>query len=140
LLKSKNMFKKALLLGITAGILSGIAAVIFAGVYKETMFTDFSPVVPTINLMGACMFGCVLASLGYLGVIKISPKYGNIIFNFLFTFLTFASIIGPIAYKFPPELDVPGIDMITSYFIPFAITLHFFPALVWFTVKPIFIK
>ena len=68
------MFKKALLLGITAGILSGIASVIFAGVYKETMFTDFSPVVPTINLMGACMFGCVLASLGYLGVIKISPN------------------------------------------------------------------
>jgi hypothetical protein len=26
------------------------------------------------------------------------------------------------------------------YFIPFTITLHFFPAIVWFAIKPIFIK
>ena len=47
------MLKKSLLLGVTSGVLSGIASVIFAGVYKETMFTDFSPVVSTMNLMGA---------------------------------------------------------------------------------------
>jgi hypothetical protein len=30
--------------------------------------------------------------------------------------------------------------MITTYFIPFAMTLHFFPALIWFALKPLFIK
>ena len=134
------MFKKSLFLGITSGIGSGIASIIFAGVYKETMFTDFSPVVSNMNLLGACMFGCVLASIGYYSAKKIIPKYGEIIFNLLFVILTFASIISPIAYKFPPELDFEGIDMVTSYFIPFAMTLHFFPALIWFALKPIFLK
>ncbi len=134
------MLKKSLLLGVTSGVLSGIASVIFAGVYKETMFTDFSPVVSTMNLMGACIFGCVLASVGYFGIMKFMPKNGNVVFNLIFTFLTFASILSPIAYKFPPALDVPGIDEITMLFIPFAMTLHFFPALIWFTVKPIFFK
>ncbi len=134
------MFKKSLFLGITSGILSGVACVIFAGVYKETMFTDFSPVITSVNLIGACVFGCVLASLGYFLLTKFFPKFGEIVFNLLFTFISFASILSPIAYKFPPELDVEGIDMITSYFIPFAMTLHFFPALIWFTLKPIFIK
>ncbi len=134
------MFKKSLFLGITSGILSGVACMIFAGVYKETMFTDFSPVITSVNLIGACVFGCVLASLGYFLLTKFFPKFGEIVFNLLFTFISFASILSPIAYKFPPELDVEGIDMITSYFIPFAMTLHFFPALIWFTLKPIFIK
>ena len=134
------MFKKSLFLGITSGILSGVACMIFAGVYKETMFTDISPVITSVNLIGACVFGCVLASLGYFLLTKFFPKFGEIVFNLLFTFISFASILSPIAYKFPPELDVEGIDMITSYFIPFAMTLHFFPALIWFTLKPIFIK
>ncbi len=134
------MFKKSLFLGISAGFLSGLASIVFSIVYKETMFTDFSPVISNMNLIGACMFGCILASIGYFGVKKIIPKYGDIIFNLLFTILTFASILSPIAYKFPPELDFEGIDMVTSYFIPFAMTLHFFPALIWFALKPVFFK
>lgn len=134
------MFKKSLILGIVAGILSGVACIVFSLVYKETMMTDFSPVIKSSSLISACIFGCVLASIGYWGLTKVLPKSGEIIFNLLFTLLSFISILGPIAYTFPPELDVEGIDMITSYFIPFAMTLHFFPALVWFTLKPLFIK
>lgn len=134
------MFKNYLFLGITAGILSGLASIVFSTVYKETMFTDFSPVVSNINLLSACLFGCILASLGSFGLNKLMPKFGDVIFNLLFTILTFASIIVPIVFKFPPELDFEGIDMVTSYFIPFAMTLHFFPALIWFTLKPFFIQ
>ena len=134
------MFKKSLFLGVAAGLLSGLACIIFAGVYKESMQTDFSPVIGSVNYIGACLFGCILASLGYFGITKLVPRFGEIIFNLLFIILTFASILSPIAYKFPPDLDVEGIDMITSYFIPFAMTLHFFPALIWFSLKPIFIK
>jgi len=64
------MFKKSLFLGITAGFLSGVACIIFSIVYKETMFTDFSPVVSNFNLIGASLFGCILASIGYFGVKK----------------------------------------------------------------------
>ena len=134
------MFKRVLFLGITAGILSGLASHIFMMVYKEVMIVDFSPVLKAYQLYAACVFGCVLASMGYFAAVKVVPRFGEIIFNLLFMILSFASIISPIMHIFPPELDVKGIDEITSYFIPFAITLHFFPAIAWFALKPIFVK
>ena len=134
------MLKRVLFLGITSGLLSGLACHVLMFVYKETMFVDFSPVLKVYQLYAACVFGCVLASMGYLAAVKVVPRFGEIIFNLLFVILSFASIISPIMFKFPPELDVKGIDEITSYFIPFAVTLHFFPAIAWFAVKPIFIK
>jgi hypothetical protein len=133
------MLKRALFLGITAGLLSGLASHIFMMVYKEVMFVDFSPVMKVYQLYAACIFGCVLASMGYIAAVKVVRRFGEIIFNVLFVMLTFASIISPIMHTFPPELDVKGIDEITMYFIPFAVTLHFFPALVWFAIKPLFI-
>ncbi len=134
------MFKKHLLHGVTAGLLSGLASLIFMRVYKEIAFVDFAPVMPVYKIFGACVFGSVLASAGFFSAKKMLSKYGEVIFNLLFTIFSFASIIGPIMFTFPPELDVKGIDEITMYFQPFAITLHFFPALIWYTVKPIFIK
>lgn len=136
------MFKKSLFIGVTAGILSGVASIVFENVYKK-MDVDFTPVVKYYNLIGACVFGCIIASIGYWAITKVIPKYGDIIFNFLFTLISFATIIIPLKYMsfiFPPELDIEGIDNMTSYFQPFAMTLHFFPALIWFAVKPIFIK
>jgi hypothetical protein len=134
------MFKNHLLHGLSAGILSGVACLVFMKVYKEIAFVDFSLVISIFNIFGACIFGCVLASIGYFSAKKLIPKYGEIVFNLLFTILSFASIIGPIMFTFPPELDIEGIDEITSYFQPFAMTLHFFPALIWYTVKPLFVK
>jgi hypothetical protein len=134
------MFKNHLLHGLTAGILSGVACLVFMKVYREIAFVDFSLVISIFNIFGACIFGSVLASSGYYAVKKVTPKYGEIVFNLLFTLVSFASIIGPIMFTFPPELDIEGIDEITSYFQPFAMTLHFFPALIWYTVKPLFVK
>lgn len=130
------MFKKSLFVGVTAGLLSGIASIVFTGVYKEITFVDFSPVLNATNLIGACMFGCVLASIGFWALTKVSTKYGEILFNLFFILLTFVSILGPIGYKFPLDFN----EEITMYFPFLAITLHFFPALIWFAVKPIFIK
>jgi hypothetical protein len=135
------MFTRSLLLGITAGLLSGIACMVFAMVYKETQFVDFSVLIGPVNYIGACVFGCVLASIGFWASVKVMPKYGEIVFNFLFTILTFASILGPIGYTWPPEAATNDeVSMAIDYFSVFAITLHFFPAIVWYTLKPVFIK
>lgn len=130
------MFKNSIFLGLASGLSAGTAAIIFAGVYKEAMYVDFSEVLTSANLIGACVFGTTIASLGYLLIKKVLPKKGDLVFNILFTLLTFASIVGPIAHTFPPEMD----DMIQSYFPSFAITLHFFPMLFWLVLKPFFIK
>lgn len=130
------MFKRSLFLGVTAGLLSGLACIIFAKVYAETMYQDFSSLAGPMNYIGACLFGCVLAAIGYWTAVRVMPKYGEIVFSLLFTILTFVSILGPIGYTWPQEADM---DLIT-YFPMFAMTLHFFPALIFFTLKPIFIK
>ena len=59
---------------------------------------------------------------------------GEIIFNLSFSILSFASIIIPIAAKLP--LDVQNPELFPGLTVP----MHFFPALGWYTLKPIFIK
>ncbi len=133
------MFKRHLFHGLVAGLLSGIACSVYMLVYKEVVFVDFSPVIQYYQFFGASIFGCVLASIGYFYALKIIKNKGEVVFNFLFTLFSFVSILGPIMFSFPPELDVEGIDEITMYFQPFMMTLHFFPVLIWYTIKPIFI-
>lgn len=130
------MFIRTLLLGLTAGVLSGVACMIFAWVYETKLYLDFSTLISPMNYFGACIFGCVLASIGYWALSRVIPKLGGIIFNFLFSLLTFASILGPIAYVWPLDADQ---DLIT-YFPMYAMTMHFFPAIVWYTLKPLFVK
>ena len=54
--------------------------------------------------------------------------------NFVFAILTFASILGPFATKLPLDVEMPEL------FPGLTVPMHFFPALAWFTLKPLFIK
>jgi len=128
------MFKKSLFLGISSGVLAGIASIIFEQIYLKAFYLDFSPIAGPVSLMSACIFGCVLAAIGYWAFTSWLKNKGEILFNLLFTILSFASILGPIATTLPLDLDAD----LTLMFPGFAITMHFFPALAWFTLKPIF--
>ena len=134
-----TLFARSILLGLTAGVLSAVACLIFEKVYAETAFTDFSLLISKGAYFGACIFGCVVASIGYWTLKRFVPAFGTIIFNLLFTILTFASILGPIMYTWPVDLPEEQAGLI-EYFPMYAMTLHFFPAIVWYTLKPIFIK
>lgn len=128
------MFKNSLVLGVISGLLSGLACVIYAKVYFTANEIDFSSIASNLVLFSSCIFGCVLASIGFYFSTKLMKKKGEILFNFLFTILSFASILGPIAATLPLDFEFP--ELFPGYAIP----MHFFPALAWFTVKPIFIK
>jgi len=126
-----ELFKKSIVIGIISGVLSGVACLIFTKVYQEALYLDFSKIVTTGNLFGASIFACTLASIGFWGLKTLLPKFGEIIFNFLFSILSFASIIGPIGFKLPLDFEFP--EMFPGYAIP----MHFFPALIWFTLRPL---
>jgi len=130
------MFKKALFLGVTAGLLSGLACFIYAQVYywANAHMVDFSSVASTTKLVSTCVLVCVLAAVGFWLLDKLWKNTGRIIFNFLFTIISFATIIGPFAVTLPLELEFP------EMFPGFAVPMHFFPALVWMTIQPLFIK
>ena len=130
------MFKKHLLHGLIAGLLSGIACYVFYTVLKDEFMYDFSKIISAMNLFGACMFGTILASMGYFLSLKLAPKYGEIIFNLVFALLVFASLISPMMFKLPLDFD----EYLTMIFPTYAMTMHFFPVVIWYAIRPLFIR
>jgi len=128
------MFKKALLLGIVSGLLAGIAGLIYAHLYYSINEADFSKVAPTIRIIASSLAGGVLAAIGFTILNKWLKRNGEIVFNLLFSIISFASLLMPIAYKLPTSLETP--ELFPGMVIP----MHFFPALAWFTLKPLFIR
>ena len=128
------MFKKSLALGIVSGLLAGIAGVIYAHLYYTINEADFSRVASTINILAASLFGGVLAAIGYTLLDKWLNTRGEIVFNLVFTLISFISLLGPIAVRLPRNIDTP--ELFPGMVIP----MHFFPALAWFTLKPLFVR
>lgn len=128
------MFKRALLLGLVSGILAGVASMIYTKVYFGTNEADFSKVASTVSVLASSTLGGVLAGLGYWLLYKLLKGRGEIIFNFVFTILSFASILMPLAVRLPLDVEFPEL------FPGLAVPMHFFPALAWYTLKPLFIQ
>lgn len=128
------MFKKLLLLGLVSGVLAAVAALIYQKIYVNSLGADFSAIVKPVNILITCTLAGLLASTGYGLLTKWLPRAGEIIFNFVLVILTFASILGPFATKLPLEIEMPEL------FPGLTVPMHFFPALAWFTLKPLFIK
>lgn len=128
------MFKKALLLGIVSGLLAGVAGIVYAKLYFSVNEADFSKVAGTVHIVASSLFGGVLAAIGYTVLDKVLKGRGEIVFNLIFTILSFASLLLPIGHRFNPPIDTP--ELFPGMVIP----MHFFPALGWYTLKPIFIR
>jgi hypothetical protein len=128
------MFKRALLLGIVSGLLAGIAGLVYARVYYTANEADFSKVASAVRIISSSLFGGILAAIGYTILVRALKTRGEIVFNLLFTIFSFASLLLPIAYKLPLTIETP--ELFPGMVIP----MHFFPALGWYTLKPIFIK
>ena len=128
------MFKKALILGIVSGLLAGTAGLIYAHLYYSINEADFGKVASSIRIVAGCLAGGVLAAAGFWSLNKWLKDKGEIVFNLLFSILSFASLLTPIAYRLPRELETP--ELFPGMVIP----IHFFPALAWFTLKPLFIR
>ena len=130
------MFKKSLLLGIVSGLLAGVAGVIYARVYYSINEADFSKVASAVHILAASLFGGVLAAIGYSLLTRWLKDKGEIVFNLLFTLISFASLLIPIAAKLPRTIDPQELFLFPGMVIP----MHFFPALGWYTLKPLFIR
>jgi H+/Cl- antiporter ClcA len=128
------MFKKSLLLGIVSGLLAGVAGVIYARVYHSSLGADFSKVAPTIRIIMGSLAGGVLAAIGYFFADRWLKDKGELVFNLIFSLISFATLLAPFAVKLPLDLEAP--ELFPGMVIP----MHFFPALAWFTLKPLFIK
>jgi hypothetical protein len=124
--------KRLLLLGLVAGVLAAIAALIYQKIYTNALGADFTELVKPVNIFMICIGAGLLCSLGYFLLTHWLKRTGEIIFNFVLVILSFASILGPFATKLPLTIEMPEL------FPGLTVPMHFFPALAWFTLKPLF--
>jgi hypothetical protein len=128
------MFKRSILLGLTAGLLAGVASLIYQKVYASSLGTDFATIAQPLGIFFSCVFAGLLAAVGYFFLIRRWHQYGEATFNLIFVILSFASILAPFAMKLPLDMDMP--ELFPGLVVP----MHFFPALAWFTLKPLFFR
>ncbi len=126
------MYKKIFFCSITAGILSALCSIIYNRIYFFATEADFSAVLNMLSLIGINLIACLVAGFGYWIFISWLKKKGETIFNFIFSILSFASVAVPISVTLPLTIQYPEL------FPGLAVPMHFFPALSWYTVRPLF--
>jgi len=120
--------------GAVAGIIAGIAGAAYNYAYSAAMWVDFSAVINAGSIFGACLFGTILTSLGYLLFSKVPMKGKDPIFNSVLLLLSFATFAGTFGFQLPFDIESP------EMFVGLSIPLHLFPALFWLATKPLFYK
>lgn len=126
------MFKRAFIHGLVAAVLAAIAGIIYNRIYYFATETDFSKIINVGSIIGISVLICMVATFIYFGLVKWLGRTGEIIFNFLFSILSFACVMIPISISLPLDIKSPEI------FPGLAVPMVFFPAIAWYTVKPLF--
>lgn len=126
------MYKKIFFHSITAGVLAAAAAIIYNQLYFFATQTDYSAVLNTISMISINIMACVIAGSIFWSLTRWLKQKGEIVFNFLFSIISFVCVMIPISISLP--LDV----MFPELFPGLAVPMVFFPAVGWYTVRPLF--
>jgi len=128
------MFKKAFLQAILVSLLAFIAALIYRKIYFFATETDFSKVLSLVRLASLSLLISLLVAFLNFGILRLLGNRGEILFNLLFSLMTFASVIIPISITLPLNIQSPEL------FPGLGVPMVFFPAIAWYTVNPLFKK
>lgn len=126
--------QKFLIHGLLAGVLSSATGIIFVKVYEEMMFVDFNAILNPISIAAACIFSCIIMGLIGFAISKSKRKYLQGWFNISTILVTGLSLLGPLAFSLPLDIEFP------EMFPGMAMPLHFLPALYFFGIAPFFNK
>ena len=126
------MFKRIFIHGLIATALTTIAAIIYNRIYFFATEADFSKVINYGSIIGLSLGICMIATFVNYGLIKWLRKKGEIVFNFLFSIISFACVMIPISISLPLDVKTPEL------FPGLSVPMVFFPAVAWYTLKPLF--
>ena len=126
------MFKRIFFHGLAAAVLSAIAAIIYNHVYIFATEADFSKIINYGSIIGLSLGVCIIATFLYFGLVLWLKKAAEIVFNFLFSIISFACVMIPISITLPLSIKTPEL------FPGLAVPMVFFPAMAWYTLKPLF--
>ena len=125
-----------ILFALATGLVAGLGSWSYGKVFSDALVVDYSAVVPTVAIFISSIIGCSLATIGYAGLMRFTPNWGEFIFGMLFALLSIASIVGVFGVTLPDSDDESFYYLIFGYAIP----MHFFPFMVWYALKPLFIR
>lgn len=126
------MFKKIFFHSLIAGILASVAGLIYNRIYFFATEADFSRVLNSGSIIGLNIMVCLVAGMLYWVLVKSLKKKGEVVFSFLFSIISFACVMIPILISLPLKVQSPEL------FPGLAVPMVFFPAMAWYTVKPLF--
>ncbi len=126
------MYKRVFFHALLAAVLAAIAGIIYYRIYFFATEADFSKILNPLSITAISVFVCMIASFIYFALTRWLDKKGEIIFNFLFSILSFACVMIPISLSLPLDIKFPEL------FPGLAVPMVFFPALAWMTVRPLF--
>jgi hypothetical protein len=125
------MFEKYFVLALVVAVVSSLISGIYTYYYYKYLF-DFSAVLPIWKIV-ATYFSIALIATGLRFLFDlIFPKFGELFFNIVLSFLTILSIMHPILLNGDFEMAeiYPG----------FAIPIYFIFTIIWLALAPTFIK
>jgi len=126
------MFKTHFYHGLISGIMAALAAIIYSRIHFFATQADFSGIINLGTMISLNLIGCLIFSIVYYFFTGMWKKKGIIVFHLLITILSFAAVIIPISISLPLTVKNPEL------FPGLAVPMIFFPALAWFTLKPLF--
>ena len=112
--------------------MAAIAAIIYNRVYFFATEADFSRIINAGTMISSNLIVCLLFSIAYFFFIKLFRIKRTIFFHLIISILSFVAVILPISISLPLDIKNPEL------FPGLAVPLVFFPALAWFTLKPLF--
>jgi len=126
------MFKRIFYHSLIAGILATAAALIYSRIYYFATEADYSKIINIGSMTGLNMLVCLVAAFINWGLLSWLKKKGEIVFNLLFSIVSFACVAIPISATLPMDIKNPEL------FPGLAVPMVFFPAMAWYTISPIF--
>jgi hypothetical protein len=138
------MFKKVFILALISGLFSTVISISYILVFKYSpLEADFTEKASIIYLLIFNMIIAMAACFIYFVLIKLIKKenLASFIFGFLFSG---ASILIALYYMMKIDTNLSfkneNAEMFKDFYYFILAPISFFPALSWFTFKPLFIK
>ncbi|ULQ53607.1 hypothetical protein [Flavihumibacter fluvii] len=126
------MYKRIFIHALFAAVLAAIAALIYDRIYFFATQVDFSSIVNVYTIFGSSILVCMICSFIFYGLLNWLKDKGETLFNFIFSIVSFTGILLPLGMSLPLEVKSPEL------FPGLAVPMVFFPALAWFTIRPLF--
>lgn len=133
------MFKKTFLLAVVSGLMASLVSIVYVSGYKTLV--DFSEIASYANIFSYNFLFAMIACFLFFGISSVlkNKSIATFLFNALLSLLS----IGLVFYVLKaedPTFKNEDAELMKDFFKGFLMPMLFFPALSWFTFKPLFIK